>query len=402
VDSGAAVRRSNRSAVLEQLLTGREADRQEIVAATGLSQATVFRVVGELLESRILVEGPTIARAGRGRNASSVRLNRSIALACGIDLGGTNCRLVLSDALGRTLARRRYPTLHDVDGTAFGAWLADCVNELVQDAADGAPLGAVTVGLAAAIAGDKSRVVGAQNLPQIRTPDFLTRLRAGIDAPVYIDNDSNLALLGELSYGTVDAAQTTVLLVLGTGLSGAVSMGGEVLSGAQGLLGEFGRLPLPGREQRVRDLLSGAGMAAHARSLGYEVAGTAEIFARPELFGALVSQAHEAFEHLIGIVALAYEPASILIAGGFSESFGPADFQRVRTRLHDRVGVASTIERSQLGGDAGLLGAMAHALGRMQLGLGASGIPLALPGADRVEILDSFRTHAPELVSAGV
>jgi predicted NBD/HSP70 family sugar kinase len=402
MDSPTAVRRSNRSSVLDQLLTGRETDRQEIVAATGLSQATVFRVVSELLESQVVVEGPTITRAGRGRNAGSVRFNDSIALVCGIDLGGTNCRLVLSDGLGRTIMRQRFPTLHDVDARSFGIWLGDRVNELVAEHGDGIPLGAVTVGLAAAISGDKSRVVGAVNLPQIREPGFLVALRAEVDAPVEIDNDSNLALLGELRYGAVDPTETTVLLILGTGLSGAVSMRGEVLSGAQGLLGEFGRLPLQGSDLRMRDLLSGAGLAAHARSLGYRLDSTADVFARPDLYGGLVSQAQEAFEHLVGVVALAYEPATILVAGGFSEAFGADSFRRVQERLQQRVGVASGIERSRLGSDAGLLGAMGHALSSLYRGLGASPSPLSPVGAARDEVLDVFRRHTPEPLSAGV
>ncbi|MCL2463744.1 MAG: helix-turn-helix domain-containing protein, partial [Micrococcales bacterium] len=133
MDTGTPTRRSNRGAVLEQLLTGRESGRPEIAAATGLSQATVFRVVNELIAARILVDGPSIARAGRGRNAMSVRLNESIALVCGVDLGGTNCRLVLADALGRTVARRQFPTLQGVDGDAFGQWLAERVVALAED-----------------------------------------------------------------------------------------------------------------------------------------------------------------------------------------------------------------------------------------------------------------------------
>jgi predicted NBD/HSP70 family sugar kinase len=396
MDSGTAVRRSNRSAVLEQLLSGRQIDRPELAAATGLSQATVFRVVSELLAARVAVEGPTIARAGRGRNATSVRLNGEIAFACGVDLGGTHCRLVLADALGRTRARRRYHTRHDLDPEAFGGWLGSCVRELVEQDGRGVPLGAVTVGLPGPVAGDKSRVVGAVNLPQIRDPAFLTALRAAVPAPVSIDNDSNLALLGELRYGSVPPTEPTVLLILGTGLSAAVALDGEILAGAQGLLGEFGRLPLPGREQRLRDLLSGAGLAGYARSLGFALDSTAEVFAHPDRFGPLVAEARAAFAHLIEIVALAYEPASILVTGGFSESFTDDWFTGTRGRLCDAVGVDSAVQRSTLGATAGLLGAMAHALGQVYAGLGALGARSSSAGPDRDEVLARFRSCTPE------
>jgi len=152
----------------------------------------------------------------------------------------------------------------------------------------------------------------------------------------------------------------------------------------------------------MRDLLSGAGMLAYARTMAYDVPSTAAIFAHPDRYGTLVAQAHEAFEHLIDIVALAYEPASILVVGGYSESFTSDDFDRVRVRVRSRLGVSSTLERPQLGGDAGLLGAMAHALGTLHVNLGATDARQTRIGPDREGVLERFRALTPELVRVGV
>jgi predicted NBD/HSP70 family sugar kinase len=179
-------------------------------------------------------------------------------------------------------------------------------------------------------------------------------------------------------------------------------MDGEILSGAQGLLGELGRLPLFGRDQRLRDLLSGAGLAGYARSQGFTLDSTAEVFADPRRFGALVAESRAEFTHLIDSVALAYEPASILVTGGFSESFTDDWFADTRSRLRELVGVDSAIQRSTLGAAAGLLGAMAHALGHLHVGLGALGALSATVGPGRDEILERFRSYSPETLASGV
>ena len=55
---------SNRSAVLAALLSGSEMDRQQLIVTTGLSRATVFRIVDDLMENDLVLERHRILREG--------------------------------------------------------------------------------------------------------------------------------------------------------------------------------------------------------------------------------------------------------------------------------------------------------------------------------------------------
>ncbi|GHJ37448.1 ROK family protein [Streptomyces sp. TS71-3] len=376
-------RASNRSAVLSALLSGAEMDRQQLIAGTGLSRATVFRIVDDLMADDLVREGGRRLREGPGRQSTSVGFNGRSALVCGIDLGGTNCRVVIADALGRALIRSRDATPRDTTAEELAAWVAGRVGDLVAEHGDGVPLHTVTIGLPGVVTGDGGTVVNSHNLGQIKGTEFIQTVSRLVGVPTVVGNDSNLALLGELQYGALPDRDTAVLLAMGTGLGTAVSLGGQVLVGRTGLLGEFGRLPLPGRPQRLRDLLSGADLVAYARSKGVEVPRAQALFLEPERYRELLGEVHDALTHLVTIVALAYEPATVVLTGGFSESFESGQLSAISEEVAGTVGVRSVVKRSDLGDAAGLLGAMASSLGRLYDSLGVSADHMAAIEVDR-------------------
>ncbi|MEW2544748.1 ROK family protein [Streptomyces sp. NPDC047002] len=376
-------RTSNRSAVLASLLSGGECDRQQLIADTGLSRATVFRIVDDLMAESLVREGRRVLRDGPGRQSTSVGFNDRAALVCGIDLGGTNCRVVVADALGRAVIRSRDATPRDADADALAAWVAGRVTDLVDRYGGGDPLHTVTIGLPGVVAGDGRTVVASHNLGQITGTRFIEAVTARVGVPTVVGNDSNLALLGELQYGALPDRETAVLLAMGTGLGSAVSLDGRVLLGRTGLLGEFGRLPLPGRDLRMRDLLSGADLVAYARGRGVHVPTAQALFAEPERYADLLAEVHGALTHLVTVVALAYEPSTVVLTGGFSESFGAERLSAISDRVADTVGVRSVVRRSDLGDSAGLLGSMASSLGRLYAALGVSTEHAASVAVDR-------------------
>jgi predicted NBD/HSP70 family sugar kinase len=382
---------ANRSAVLACLLSGAGIDRRQLVIRSGVSQATVSRVVEELIESGIAEERDVVSSGLRGRPSTTVGLNPRAALVAGVDLGGTNCRIVVADALGRAIARSRRATPRDLPGVDIAHWIADEVKRLVADAGDGAPLRSLVVGVPGAIDGRKQTIVGAHNLPQLVGTEFAETLSTTIEAPTSIDNDSNLALLGELQYGELPEHDTTVLFALGTGLGAAISLEGKIVSGRMGLLGEFGRLILPGGTTRVRDLVSGAGLLALARERGYQIDSAAELFADPMRFDAILSEMRAALRHLAAIVALAYEPQHVVFTGGFSDSLDQDLFDVLSADVAASTGVSTSIQRSVLGDWAGLLGAVASALSVLYRQLGVEPQHLGLIEADRAAVIDRLQ-----------
>lgn len=367
-------RRSNRGLVLAALLAGPPVSRQELIRRTGLSQATVFRIVDALREERICVDVATIAKSGRGRNAASVGVNPLLTRVCGVDLGGTNCRILVADPLGVPLAVRTRATPTDHDARRLGGWLADQIAATLADAGtEPVPLSAVAVGLPGVV-GAGHTVLTSENLPQIIGTEFTDTLAERLGEPdtdVVFGNDSNLALLGEMRYGAAYGLRTAVMLTLGTGIGAGVAVDGRLVTGRTGVVGEFGRLPLPESGTRLLRLLSGAGLVAEARGRGIAVDTPEQVFGAddPACVG-LVEEVHRAAQHLAGIVALAYEPELILLAGRFAEVFTPNILDTMNHALATGVSVPTTIRRSELADLVGTAGALAAALTQAYVRLG--------------------------------
>ncbi len=372
VRGSAGTRTANRGAIIAAVLSGAGIDRRQLVEQTGLSWATVARVVDDLLADGLVLEQHKIVRDGPGRQAAALGFNPRAGLVAGIDLGGTYCRMVIADGLGTALIRCRDETPRDLQAAELARWIATRVLGLVDQYGDGVPLTSVAIGLPGVVASTKDRVVGAFNLPQILGTTFVETVGAELGVPTVIDNDSNLALLGELHYGELPRDETVVLLSLGTGLGSAVAFNRQVLAGPEGLLGEFGRLRLPGRKERLRDLLSGAGLLSLAQAAGHQLGKADEVFADPDRFSGLVGDIREALLHLVSIVALAYEPSTVVFTGGFSGAFSDDVLDEVSDETYETVGVHSDLRRSVLGDSGGLLGAMAAALSGYYTAIGVA------------------------------
>lgn len=387
-------RSANRSAVLSVLLSGRLLDRNQIIERTRLSRATVFRIVDELRASGLVTERELQPPPGPGRPPVGIKLMAVARQVCGVDVGGTRCRFVTADLLGRTLARSELATPLDLRGPELGRWIAGRVADLAGGR--NGQLAALAVGLPGALSGDSARVVASQNLPAIRGTAFIDALQEAVAAPVIFENDSNLALLGELRYGAGRADDTVSLLAIGTGLGSAAAIHGRILRARDGRLGEFGRLNLPGSKTRIRDLVSGAGLVAYARESGIDISDARELLAAPDRFSALHRQVIEALVHLVAIVALAYEPQSMLVTGGFSRGLDDALLERVDSEATEIVGVPVRLRRTSLGDHSGLYGALATALGGAYAALGVLEEHLGSIDVDRELVTSAFNRKASD------
>jgi glucokinase len=164
------------------------------------------------------------------------------------DLGGTKCHAVLADRGGVVLDE----DYRRSDGSADPAdVLLAALDDLRHRAAEaGRSVAGVAIGVPGLLDPASGRVAGGFNLNWDGF-DLGARLSAGIPEPWLVENDVNLAALGEAQAGAGRGAQSFAVVSLGTGLGGAVVVDGKLLRGAHGAAGEFGFL-LTGREQLRR------------------------------------------------------------------------------------------------------------------------------------------------------
>jgi len=190
----------------------------------------------------------------------------------GVDIGGTNLSAGAVDGqLGvhhrarRTVAGRELPALLDT--------ITDAVAE-VRDAVGG-EAEAVGFGIPCLIDDERGLAASSVHLP-IAGLAFAEVMAERIGLPAYVDNDANLALLAEHRHGAARGERVALMLTLGTGVGGAILIGGELYRGAQGAAGELGHMVLdpdgpecgPGCPSHgcLESLVSGSALAREARA----------------------------------------------------------------------------------------------------------------------------------------
>ncbi len=160
-----------------------------------------------------------------------------MGLTLGVDIGGTKVLGGVVDEDGRVLAQARRPTpAADVAGT-----LAMIV-EVIQELTAGYEVEAVGIGAAGWIDAKRSTVLFAPHLAWRNEP-LREEVARHVPVPVVMENDANAAAWAEYQFGAgVDAGDSMVMFTIGTGIGGALILGGELVRGAHGIAGELGHI----------------------------------------------------------------------------------------------------------------------------------------------------------------
>jgi predicted NBD/HSP70 family sugar kinase len=353
-------RRANRSAVLAQVLARGSVTRTAIGQETGLSPATVSRIVEQLLAEGLLSEADGTPSASRGRRATSLKIQAERTVVCGVDLGGSNVRIVVADLAARPLVTRTVPTPASGDAGTLGRWLAHLILDTVDQQLP--LLDSVALGLPGAVRRDDRSVSNAPNLRQVEDPAFLRVLEQQLGIDVEVDNDSNYALLGELRFGAARDARTAVMFTVGAGLGAGVALDRRLFHGSTGLVGEFGHLPAGPLGTSLEQLISGPGILSRARELGLPFDNPADVFHSTDPRLSPVKQhIEQALLIVLTAAVVAYEPDVIILGGGISHALEPG-LERLNERLRGIVPTAAAVLSTELGDLSGALGAVVAAL----------------------------------------
>ncbi len=139
--------------------------------------------------------------------------------AIGIDLGGTNLRVALVSEDGEIARKIKKPTTEDLLDAILSA-----VDEIKQAGVVG-----IGLGVAGLIDRRQGRVFISPNLHAIEGIDLVHEIQNRFSVPVMIENDANVAALGEKIAGAGKGFDNFVLLTLGTGIGGGIIHNGRLL-----------------------------------------------------------------------------------------------------------------------------------------------------------------------------
>lgn len=173
----------------------------------------------------------------------------------GVDLGGTNMQAGVVSSTGDIIAQTGRRTKADLGPDAVFDRMIGAVEKVVADA--GMKVGDLAgVGLAVAAAVDAQRGVAleAPNLGWVNFP-IADRAAERLRVPVFVENDVNAAVLGEQRFGAIRGEDEALGVWVGTGIGGAIILGGRLHRGGLGTAGEFGHVTLlPGAPRGVSKL----------------------------------------------------------------------------------------------------------------------------------------------------
>ncbi|MEV0298057.1 ROK family protein [Nocardia sp. NPDC050710] len=291
------------------------------------------------------------------------------ALVLGMDVGGTTMKAEITDPAGAVLAAGVVETPRgEAAFDAMGALGDRLLGELTTE--QRARVGRASVCLPGIVDSARGIAVFSGNIGW-RDVRVGGRFRDRWRLPVLIEHDVAVAGWAEWRFGAGRGYDNVCVVIIGTGISGTLSVGGRLVRSTYGQTGEYGHIPVRRAQGRpcpcgntgcVETVASGTAIArAYTRRTGRDIGGAAEVFEsvdRDPVARAVIDDAVDALaEGLVGVVHAAC-PELVILGGGLAGA-GPALTEPLHRALADRLRVvpAPRVVLSEFGARAGLAGA---------------------------------------------
>lgn len=231
--------RLNRALVLRLLRRHRRLSRVEIARRSGLSEASVSRIVVELAE-RQLVSEEGVARSTGGRPAVRLELDDTHHRSIGVDIHDWETRLAAGTLRGRLLEASHFRTpadpykvLESIAGrvTALRRRMKDCRLEGIGVSVRG-------------LVNSREGVVERGNNPAWTKIPVREFLEERLKLPVFVENNVRAAAFAEYHYGSPDVldAHCLLLVKVDEGIGVSMVVDGELYYGQHMAAGEFGQM----------------------------------------------------------------------------------------------------------------------------------------------------------------
>jgi glucokinase len=329
-------------------------------------------------------------------------------LAIGVDLGGTNLRIAAVDEQGTLVEKVTLGTRVSLGRDHVIADMCDAIQRVLDKYSNSSSLMGIGIGVPGIIDMQTGLVRESPNLPDWVDYPARAAIEQRLKTVVILENDANVAALGEQWLGAAKDFDHMAMLTLGTGVGGGLVQYGSIWHGANGMAGEFGHTTVEpeghpcgcGNRGCLEQYASATAVVRMAReeiarnsasALARAASSDAE-FSAKSLYNLAIQgdeDARRIFRQVgrcLGIVLSTMVNSLNLpiyvIGGGVSsawEAFSPSIFEELRERsmvyaatappdplakkegasshVHPGSGFKTIITRALLGSDAGLYGA---------------------------------------------
>ena len=303
----------------------------------------------------------------------------------GVDLGGTKIYTALVDLEGNMIKEKTVETLaHEGEEAVLGR-IFDTVS-FVLDGTNKDEIKAIGIGSPGPLDVKKGMIVESANLP-FKNFALVDAVREQFGLPTYLDNDANVATLGEFMFGAGKGTENMVFVTVSTGIGGGAVLNGKIFRGSTGNALETGHMTIDTSGPRcgcgnvgcAEALASGTAIGKRAKEAvvtnaktslkNYENVTSKEVFIEAANGDRVASEILNTALNYLGItvsnIITNFDPEKVVIGGGVING-GEIVLETVKKIVSERCMSSfvenCSIEKAMLGGKAGVLGAAALAI----------------------------------------
>ena len=311
----------------------------------------------------------------------------------GIDLGGTTTKIAFVSHEGDITQKWSIPTDVSENGKHIVPNIIASLKKTMTDSGyTKDQFMGIGMGTPGAVDIENGTVIGAFNLNWKTTQHVRDEIQAAIGLQLVLENDANVASLGEFWKGAGEKDEDVIFVTLGTGVGGGVIAGGRLWHGVNGGAGELGHITVQpngylctcGKRGCLEQYSSATGIVHVAKDMAAEFTGKSRL---KELFDnhedvtskmvvyladngdILANRIIDRVSFYLGLAlancANTLNPANIIIGGGVSAAgntlLGPTT-RYFQENTFPAVRDSTRIKLAQLGNDAGAIGAASLAL----------------------------------------
>lgn len=380
--------RSNVQNIIETIRENRSLSRRAIARNTGLSAPTVTRIVNELITvGAVRANGVGGGKPGPGRPAGLISLDPSHGFIVGVDIGEHTIRVALGDITGNILATRRVPSVAREGGHLTFQNLVGGIEEALAaaESPEGSvsrrPVRGITVGVPGMVDRQAEIVLDAPNIRGWQHYPLKQLLQERYpQAAVRVENDVNIAAVGESAHGVGRHHRDFVFVSFRQGIGAGICIDGELYRGGTGMAGEIGFMAFdPGFSYaqaaglgHLETVVGEQALLDRARESGFELAeggSVADLSLRDlclaakegnEAAGATLDGALGTYGVAVANIASLLSPELVVIGGDLTV-IGDLAVERIEATVNRLTPHRPRIMASLLGEDAGLQGAFHQA-----------------------------------------
>lgn len=303
----------------------------------------------------------------------------------GVDLGGTKIYTALVDLEGNIIKEKTVETLaHEGEQAVMGR-IIDTINYVI-DGTDKDLIRAIGIGSPGPLDVKNGVIIETANLP-FKNFEIVKTIKEEYELPTYLDNDANVATLGEFMFGEGKGTENMVFITASTGIGGGAVLNGKLFRGATGNALEVGHMTVSTEGPRcgcgnlgcAEALGSGTAIGRRAKEAvstnvktslkNYDNVTSKEVFKEAANGDRVAKNILNTSLTYLGIAVANtitnFDPEKVVVGGGVVNG-GDIVIDTIRNVVEERCMAAFVenckIEKAVLGGKAGVLGAAALAI----------------------------------------